>query len=105
MGEPHLDALSLTTRLLEGIGASERSGDITRALIDVARHPSMAFATLSARLRHARSSVPCPVLGLKETVDLSAFRSPAWSRGVQRRRAMTIWSVICSAFEHCHHIA
>ena len=41
MREPHLDALALATRLLEGIGAGERSGDITSALIDVARDPAL----------------------------------------------------------------
>src|ERR1700746_2522727 len=39
--EPHLDALALATRLLEGIGASERSGDITSALIDATRDPTL----------------------------------------------------------------
>jgi hypothetical protein len=39
--EPHLDALALATRLLEGIGASERSGDVTSALIDAARDPTL----------------------------------------------------------------
>jgi hypothetical protein len=35
--EPHLDALALATRQLEGIGPGERSSDITSALINVAR--------------------------------------------------------------------
>src|SRR5690242_1037625 len=41
MGEPHLDALALTARLLEGIGASERSSDITSVLVDAARDPAL----------------------------------------------------------------
>jgi hypothetical protein len=35
--EPHLDLLALTPRLLEALGASERPGNISGVLIDVAR--------------------------------------------------------------------
>jgi len=35
--EPHLDLLALTSRLLEALGASERSGDVSGMLMDVAR--------------------------------------------------------------------
>jgi len=35
--EPHLDLLALAARLLKGLGASERSGDISGMLMDIAR--------------------------------------------------------------------
>ena len=36
MGEQHLNALAITTRLLERSGAGKRSGDVARILMDAA---------------------------------------------------------------------
>ena len=35
--EPHLDFFALATRLLEALGTSERSGDVSSMLMDIAR--------------------------------------------------------------------
>ncbi len=35
--EPHLDLLALAPRLLEALGASERPGDVSGVLMDIAR--------------------------------------------------------------------
>ena len=37
MREPHLDLLALMSRLLEALGASERPGNVSGMLMDVAR--------------------------------------------------------------------
>jgi hypothetical protein len=37
MCEPHLDLLALTPRVLEALGASERPGNVSGALVNVAR--------------------------------------------------------------------
>jgi len=37
VGEPHLNLLALTPRLLEAVGASERPGNVSGVLMDVAR--------------------------------------------------------------------
>ena len=37
VGEPHLDLLALTSRLLKALGASKRPGDVSGMLMDVAR--------------------------------------------------------------------
>src|SRR6266851_3742237 len=47
--EPHLDALAIAPRLLEGISADERSGDIACVLVNVARDLSCWFLWTAPR--------------------------------------------------------
>jgi hypothetical protein len=41
--EPHLDLLALTSRLLKALGASERPGNVSGMLMDVARDLALWF--------------------------------------------------------------
>jgi hypothetical protein len=38
VGEPHLDFLALMSRLLKALGASERPGNVSGMLMDIARN-------------------------------------------------------------------
>jgi hypothetical protein len=53
--EPHLDLLALAPRLLEALGASERSGDVSAVFMDVARN--LACRLLWAALRFERTYI------------------------------------------------
>jgi hypothetical protein len=77
--EPHLDLLALTSRLLKALGASERPGNVSGMLMDVARDLALWFlwaalrfelalalpqaatscATLVGRLMHSNSNSAC----------------------------------------------
>jgi hypothetical protein len=41
--EPHLDLLALTSRLLKALGAGERPGNVSGALMDIARDLAERF--------------------------------------------------------------
>ncbi len=47
--EPHLDLLALTSRLLKALGASERSGNVSGMLVDVARDLASWFLWAALR--------------------------------------------------------
>src|SRR5664280_3329486 len=61
MREPHLDLLTLAPRLLEALGASERPGNISRALMNVAR--DLARRLLWATLRFERTYIAVELAG------------------------------------------
>ena len=58
MREPHLDAFAFVPRLLEGFGASERSGDITGALIDAAGNLANRCVGAASGFEGTRRAVP-----------------------------------------------
>src|SRR5689334_3757275 len=57
MGEPHLDALALMPRSLEGFGIGKGAGDVPGALIDAARDLAHRRVGAASRLERARRAM------------------------------------------------
>ena len=57
MCEPHLDLLALTSRLLKALGASERPGNVSGMLVDVARDLASWFLWTALRFERANIAV------------------------------------------------
>src|SRR5260370_41153543 len=55
--EPHLDALAVAPRLLEGVSADEQSGDIACVLVNVARDLSCWFLRTTPRFEGASVAI------------------------------------------------
>src|ERR1700704_2224807 len=55
--EPHLDLLALTSRLLKALGASERPGNVSGMLVDVARDLASWFLWTALRFERANIAV------------------------------------------------
>src|SRR5882724_9499463 len=55
--EPHLDLLALAPRLLKALGASERSGDVSGMLMDIARNLARRFIWAALRFEGAYIAV------------------------------------------------
>jgi len=77
--EPHLDLLALTSRLLKALGASERPGNVSGMLVDVARDLASWF--LWTALRFERANI---------AVELAGTMLP----GVKRRNPLVIGNLV-----------
>ena len=58
MREPHLDALSVVPRLLEGFGAGKRAGDVAGTFVDAARHPAKRGIGTASGFERTRGTIP-----------------------------------------------
>jgi hypothetical protein len=65
--EPHLDLLALTSRLLKALGASERPGNVSGMLVDVARDLASWF--LWTALRFERANIAVELAGTIQLLD------------------------------------
>jgi hypothetical protein len=55
--EPHLDLLALMSRLLEAPGASERPGNVSGVLVDIARDLARWFLWAALRFEWANVAI------------------------------------------------
>jgi hypothetical protein len=82
--EPHLDLLALAPRLLEGLSASERPGNVSGMFMDVARDLARRFLWAALRLEWANVAVDlaCAIQKRLALVYGAARRKPLSARAV-----------------------
>ncbi len=84
MREPHLDLLALMSRLLEALGASERAGNVSGVLMDVARDLARWFLWAALRFEWANVAIElaCAIQKRLALVHGAARPKPLSARAV-----------------------
>ena len=92
MGEPHLDALTLASRLLEGFGADPRPRDVSGALIDAAGDPAKRSFGTAPGFERARGAIP-RASDVKERGAV-VYDSPARRQGLFCRTGIGVGGLV-----------